>query len=262
MIVVTGARRSGTSMWMQALRAAGFAVWGEAHPEPWGERLRSLNPGGFWETPLREGINFTTNPDPGTGAWIDPRETHGDVIKVFAQGVARTDFAYLDRVVATIRPWRDFAASRARLAALDVAPDGTAPATMYEVPAVVEWWMNYYVLMRDALVRGYPFSIVAYDELVAQPRAVLAEALPWLGGGDVDAAVATVGSSHATAPDATWDRAADEGAVPPSVLDACDALYARVLEGARFDDALFAELDAAHELVLPVFAERAVASAS
>ncbi len=211
-------------MWMQALRAAGFPVWGEAHPEPWGERLRSLNPGGFWETPLREGINFTTNPDPGTGAWVDPRQTRGDVIKVFAQGVARTDFAYLDRVVATIRPWRDFAASRARLAALDVAPDGTAPATMYEVPAVVEWWMNYYVLMRDALVRGYPFSIVAYDELVAEPRAVLAEALPWLGGGDVDAAVATIGAARAAAPDADWDRAADEASVPGSVLEACDAL--------------------------------------
>ena len=35
MIIVTGTKRSGTSMWMQILAAAGLPVFGEAFPRSW-----------------------------------------------------------------------------------------------------------------------------------------------------------------------------------------------------------------------------------
>ena len=40
MLFVTGTKRSGTSMWMQVLRAAGLPVIGTEFPRDWGEVIR------------------------------------------------------------------------------------------------------------------------------------------------------------------------------------------------------------------------------
>ena len=49
MIFVSGTKRSGTSMWMQVLKAAGFRILGKAFPRRWGEtKLRAANEGGFY----------------------------------------------------------------------------------------------------------------------------------------------------------------------------------------------------------------------
>ena len=58
MIIVTGTKRSGTSMWMQILKAAGFAIVGEACPRDWASTIREGNPLGFYESPLRRGAPF------------------------------------------------------------------------------------------------------------------------------------------------------------------------------------------------------------
>ena len=57
MVIVTGPKRSGTSMWMQVLRAGGLPVMGEAFLRHWGEFIRACNPGGFYESRLRGGLN-------------------------------------------------------------------------------------------------------------------------------------------------------------------------------------------------------------
>ena len=119
MIVVTGTMRSGTSMWMQAMQAGGLQTVGAAFPEPWGERLREANPRGFYESKLLSGIYFGTNPDPATGAYLHPARSRRLVAKVFVPGLIRTDIAFLDRVLATVRPWREYAASIARMKAMD-----------------------------------------------------------------------------------------------------------------------------------------------
>ena len=106
MIIVTGTKRSGTSMWMQILRDGGIELIGEAFPKKWDQTIREANPHGFYESPLRRGINFTTNPHPQTGAYLAPEPTRNHAVKVFAPGLVRSDLAYIDRVVVTMRPWR------------------------------------------------------------------------------------------------------------------------------------------------------------
>ncbi len=80
MIIVTGTKRSGTSMWMQILKAAGLRVLGEAFPRDWGETIRDANAQGFYESPLRHGIYYRTNPHPRTGAFLPPQDTKHMVV--------------------------------------------------------------------------------------------------------------------------------------------------------------------------------------
>jgi len=120
-IIVTGTKRSGTSMWMQALKAAGLPVLGEAFSGSWGESIRDANPKGFYESPFRQGVFYATNPDPKTGAYLRPEETKRVVVKVFVPGLIRTDIAYVDHVIATMRPWREYTRSIRKLYALEDA---------------------------------------------------------------------------------------------------------------------------------------------
>ena len=75
MVIVTGTRRSGTSMWMQLLQGAGFPAIGEAFPAQWATSIGEENPHGFWESQLRGGIYYATNPHPKTGTWLSPQHT-------------------------------------------------------------------------------------------------------------------------------------------------------------------------------------------
>ncbi|MBK9648786.1 MAG: hypothetical protein IPO67_27155 [Deltaproteobacteria bacterium] len=72
MIIVTGTKRSGTSLWMQILQGAGFEVLGSKYPLGWETSIRDANPKGFYESILRRGVYYATNPHPKTGAYISP----------------------------------------------------------------------------------------------------------------------------------------------------------------------------------------------
>ena len=111
-------------MWMQILAAAGIEVIGERRPQHWSEHLTAANPDGFYESELVAGIYFRTNPHPISGAFLFPDQTMHHAVKVFIPGLIRTDLAFIDRVIATMRPWRAFARSRARLQALTRAAAG------------------------------------------------------------------------------------------------------------------------------------------
>ena len=107
MFLVTGAKRSGTSMWMQILTAAGLPAVGEAFPKSWGDGpLREANPRGFFESTLRDGIAWHTNPDPRTGFYLHPDAARGHCVKVFLPGLARTDLAFVEGALLTVRDWR------------------------------------------------------------------------------------------------------------------------------------------------------------
>ena len=121
MIVVTGTKRAGTSMWMQILVAAGFPHVGTPFPGNWGESIRDANPAGFYESLLRQGVFHATNPDPRTGRFVRPSQVERHVVKVFVPGLVRTDFGYIGRVLATMRPWREYVASLRRLFAIEDA---------------------------------------------------------------------------------------------------------------------------------------------
>ena len=121
MIVVSGTKRSGTSMWMQALEAGGFLVLGTRFMKNWEATIKDANPHGFYESVLRRGIYFATNPHPETGIYLPPRDTRRVAVKVFPPGLARTDMAFLDHVIVTMRPWREYVTSLQRLYAMEDA---------------------------------------------------------------------------------------------------------------------------------------------
>jgi hypothetical protein len=201
MIVVTGTKRSGTSMWMQALSAAGLEVIGEAFPHRWQSTLAAANPRGFFESSFRSGVHHRTNPDPRSGRYLSAEETEWTATKIFVRGLVRTERAYLRSVIAGVRPWRAYAASIRRLRRIEVESAGgdrAKAARMPSIPEHLEWWDDNVTLLRDATVRGYPMLWVGYDDVIASPRGEVARVLGFVGRGDVDAACAAIEPSLRT----------------------------------------------------------------
>jgi hypothetical protein len=205
MIIVTGTKRSGTSMWMHALVAAGLPCIGDRFPAGWGELLRDANPDGFFESELLAGINYRTNPHPLTGAYLSPQQTRQHAVKVFIPGLVRTDVAFIDACVATVRPWRDYVVSTRRVRAMA----GESEASL--LPPALEWWCNNYALLRDLAIRGYRVHVVSYDGFLRDPARVAAEVLAWLGCGDADRAAAVVRPELRTATERAPSTDADLG---------------------------------------------------
>ncbi len=251
MIVVAGTHRSGTSLWMQILRAAGLPVLGERFPRKF-SGLTALNPEGFWETRLRTGINFLSNPDPETGIYLAPEATRDHVVKIFVHGLVRSDLAFLDRVLVTLRPWREHALSMARLIAAEEAPllaSGTPEALerlaqrrarLPQHPPVVEWWSQLHALVLDLATRRYPHRIVTFGRLLRDPQREITAALDWLGDGEVEPAIAAVRpelrSFHAPAVD------------PPDGIDeetiaVFDAVYAAFDEERSLEPSLLRRMN-------------------
>jgi len=249
-IVVTGTKRSGTSMWMQVLGAAGLPVVGDAFPADWEARFGAMNPKGFFESSLRGGINFRTNPDPRTGVYLHPGETRRHCVKVFLPGLVRTDHAFLDRVIVTVRDWRSYVASASRLYALEGREGGLAPA--------LEWWVENYLGLRDVLTRRYPCHFLSYASVLRNPRGVVREVLGWVGGeADAEAAAARVdvsGRDDAPPPPV-------EG-MDPIVAETFDLYYQHLDEGRGLSPGFLTRLQNTHEKLLPLVAEYQRASAA
>ena len=240
MIIVTGTKRSGTSMWMQLLTAAGFPPIGEAFPRSWDKTIKDANPGGFWESTLRRGVYHETNPDPATGAYLFPQATERHVVKVFIPGLIRSDRAFIGKAIATIRPWRQYVRSVTRLyemeqEARNELTNGAAPAPVVMEP-VIEWWVENFSLISDIVTRRYPFYMVAYDSVLTEPEKTLQDLFRWLGEGDVERAVAEVCPELRTQHEGTrtedeWDSCG----LGQDVIDTFDALYALVRDKSPLD---------------------------
>ena len=252
MILVTGTKRSGTSMWMQILRAAGIDVIGEAFPKDWKDVLAEANPEGFYESIFRRGIFHATNPHPETGDYIHPDDARASAVKVFVPGVIRSDLSFVDRVLATMRHWREYHGSLRRLYEMEHRnrnrlQDEFRPEPVYVSPAL-EWWAENYSLIADHLTRRYPIHMVAYESVLEDPETLVREALEWLGLGDADAAVASVDPALQT------HRASELPEVPdiePDVAAVFDDLYACVRDRSGLDAALIERLNATNERLQP-----------
>jgi hypothetical protein len=245
MIIVTGTKRSGTSLWMQILGAAGLPVLGEAFPLAWESSLADANPQGFYESILREGIHWKTNPHPDSGAFFHPGEVTRHAVKVFIPGLARTDLAYIGRVIATVRHWRDYCASVEALHDLEDAHRGELPPVVRPIPWL-EWWYENFTLLRDIVLRRYPVHAHSYDRLLARPREVIARVLPWLELEDLDleAAVAVV-RAREPAP------SRPEVDVEPRFAAVFDALFDAVDQGAGLPMRLIATLNETNDALRP-----------
>ncbi|MEM6961845.1 MAG: hypothetical protein AAF550_08905, partial [Myxococcota bacterium] len=187
MIVVTGTKRSGTSMWMRMLRAAGFSLIGTAFPGRWERSIKQANPEGYFESRFRYGIYFRTNPDPHDGSYLFPHKTRRHVVKVFIPGLIRTDMAFIDRVVASMRHPGEYAASVRRLYAMEDEAHAELSNTSAEAllcPPVrpdplLEWWSENFSLISDALTRRYPLHLTAYEATLDDPQKAVSDALHW-----------------------------------------------------------------------------------
>jgi hypothetical protein len=259
MIIVTGTKRSGTSMWMQILIAAGFEPFGDAFPRKWGETIRDANPDGFYESVLREGIYWRTNPHPTSGAYFFPEQVERHVVKVFIPGVVRTDRAYIGSVIATMRPWREYAASLDRLLKLEQeahADKPNRPKPPPRMPPALEWWQQNFMLVRDIVVRRHRVHVQSYDGLLDDPDKTIHETIAWLGHGDAAAAVAAVKPGNRT------QRSADIGGsegVSADVAARFDELYDAVHRRLPMTAAFVTGLNELHAKLVPQIREHAQA---
>jgi hypothetical protein len=261
-VIVTGTKRSGTSMWMQILIAAGFPSVGSAFPGIWEQTIRSANVRGFYESKFRQGVYFATNPDPETGAFVTPEQVRRHVVKVFIPGLVRTDYSYIGRVVATMRQWREYGTSLHRLFAMEDAfraelqargeavPERSFPDEVVEsivragqLPPALEWWFENYDLIRNAVTRRYPFHLTTYDRLLRAPDAEVTKVIRWLGEGKLEPAIAAVHPELRT-------QVASSPEVDELVGDHAglfDELYDRVDQARSLDAAFIAKLNETNE---------------
>jgi uncharacterized protein YjiS (DUF1127 family) len=247
MIIVTGTKRSGTSMWMQLLDAAGVQVFGEEFPGVWGDTIRDANKHGFYESYLRKGIFYGTNPHPKNGQYIAPQKSRGLAVKVFIPGLVRTDIAYIDRVMATVRNWREYSGSLNRLLEMEDENLRELGKRTDDRPAkvspILEWWLQNFMLVRNVAIRGLPAHFVTYDRVLCAPEDVLPPALSWLGINDegIQRAVDQVDSSA---------RTQKEGEAPDDLTDeqvqVFDEFYGLLHEGEQIPVSFIKKLNETH----------------
>lgn len=259
MFLVSGTKRSGTSMWMQVLRSAGVPVLGSAFPRNWEKSsLKDANPDGFYESILRQGIYFRTNPHPTTGAYFMPDDVKGFVVKVFVPGVVRSERAYIDLLVANVRKWREYEASINRLYALEdkdrIAKNPDAPQPFHFPPAF-EWWMENFALMRDISLRGYDYQLQTYDEVLSEPGRVIPEVLGRMGIADanIEAAVAAVKPDNRTQNEDVAPL--ESGSVPEDLAVMFDELYEVVRDRRPVTGDFLRRLNDTNRRLLPMLSE-------
>jgi hypothetical protein len=255
MIFVSGTKRSGTSMWMQILAAAGMPVLGQAFPRNWEKSsLKEANRDGFYESQLRHGVYFRTNPHPVTGQYFLPEHVLGYAVKVFVPGVVRSERAYIELLVANVREWREYEASILRLYALEdgdrkvKAPDAPEP---FRFPPAFEWWMENFALVRDISLRGYPYRLQTYDEVLSDARTAIGRVLSRIHGSalDIDKAVAAVKPENRT------QQKVESSSVDPEFAAVFDELYLTVQEKRPFAGPFLARLNETNKRMIPVLLE-------
>lgn len=226
-------------MWMQILVAAGFPYVGEKFPRDWAELLSAANPDGFYESELIAGIYYRTNPHPVSGAFLAPDETRSHAVKVFIPGLVRSDLAYLDRVIATMRDWRRYARSVQRLRGLTRKEETPPEQDRSRLPAWLQWWTDNFSLIRDLATRRYPVHVTSYGRLLEDPQREISEVLGWIGEGDVAAAGQIVNPDRQT----QGDEVATPDGVDAAHAEVFDELYAHVNEARGLSPAFIQKLN-------------------
>jgi len=255
MVIVTGTKRSGTSLWMQILIQGGLSHIGEAFPSVWSQSISGANPKGFYESRLRTGVYYATNPDPKTGNYLRPKETRKHAVKVFIPGVIRSDIAFLHRVNASMRDWRAYSRSLAKLYAqedewLRNNPNkGESPQDAVDranrlrspLPAPVEWFLENYELVRDFAARRYPINFVSYEALLADPEPLVNKVLDWVGEGDLEAAMGAIDTTlnRSSSP----DRVPEEADLKDAHRRVFDDLYGAIHERGQLPQSLLPDLN-------------------
>jgi hypothetical protein len=229
-------------MWMQILVNGGFQYIGEAFPRDWGTVIRDANPEGFYESTLAGGIWWRSNPSPRTGVWLHPKSVENYAVKVFIRGLVRTDYAYIGRVVATVREWRQYEASLRRLFRIKADNTGSdfEEKKVAPLPPGYEWWLENYELVRDIATRRYAVHVLSYASLIQNPEETITKVFDWIGRGDKEKAWKIVNQELNT------QKPEDASAFTSEHEGVFDELYHRIHTGAPLDKAFLDEMNATH----------------
>ncbi len=99
------------------------------------------------------------------------------------------------------------------------------PDPVYMSP-VIEWWIENFSLVSDIVTRRYPFYMVAYDSVLADPDKTVRDVFQWLGDGDVEEAIEHVEPALRTQDeDPDDDTTLDDVDLEPGLIEVFDALY-------------------------------------
>ncbi len=240
-------------MWMQILGAAGFEVIGEAFPRNWEHTIGAANPRGFYESKLCAGVYHATNPEPVTGAYLFPEQVHSHAVKVFIPGVLRTELAFIDRCIASIRPWQEYVVSLRKLQTLSVDAEDLddSRGQPLQLAPELEWWADYYTLIRDVAARRYPIHFQAYAALLADPEKVLSDVFGWIGGGDVERGCTAIDHElHRNRSEFIETPTSD---LPTECVATFDALYEVIASGAALSTDLIHRFNATHKQLEPLY---------
>jgi len=226
---------------MQILEKGGFQILGKKFPAHWKGLIDKANPRGFYESTLVQGINYHTNPDPRSGAWIPPQKVTNIGVKIFADGLVKTDYAYITRVIYSIRRWQECEASQKRI---DEIKDGhseladTDPNRLRaaRLPAGFTWWKANFSLVKDMQTRRYPAAVFSYAGLLKEPEKTISAAFEWIGNGDVTGAVTAVERSLQTQKEITLPG------VEHSYGEVFDELYDSLCRTQQITPAFFRKL--------------------
>jgi hypothetical protein len=159
----------------------------------------------------------------------------------------RSDVAFLDRVVATVRAWREYVVSIRRVGIEDAA-----------LPPALDWWVNNFALIRDLAIRGYPAHVLSYDSFLRDPGKVAAEVLAWIGRGDPAAAATVVRPERKREKVAEPDAALADG-VDARHLEVFDELYAAIDAGRPLSAGFIDRLNAVDRELRPMVLENQAA---
>ncbi len=239
-------------MWMQILQAAGLPLIGRAYPSYWEEVLGDFNTRGFHESRLRAGIWWKTNPDPESGAYLFPDQTQRHLVKVFIEGLTRTDIAFVDRVVGTMRDWRSFTRSFASLEQTErdyySQREVPFPVPARDLPIPYQWWLLNYELVRDIATRRYPVRLTTYDRVLRDPPHEIGRMLDWIEVDDPQARRAAIACVEGTLR-TPREALAVEDEVEPDVVEIFDALFDTVDRGEIISPALIGRMNLVQQML-------------
>lgn len=236
---------------MQVLREGGIETIGAAFQKVWKETIADANKRGFYESRLRRGIFYATNPDPETGRWLAPQKTRRLGVKVFIPGVVRSDICYLSRVIASVRPFRQYASSVSRLFDMEKeslarrVTDNEPPPAPEHMDPVLEWWLENFLLVRDVTTRRYPVRLVSYEAMLEDPEKICSEVFEFFECGDARAAAAAV---H---PEDQTQKPEDVSQISHRHEDVFDEYHRRVKLAEPFDAAFLQKMNETHQDLLP-----------
>ena len=220
--IVTGAKRSGTSMMMYLLREAGIPIGGFKFP------IRPETKNGSVDQILDRGCDFLSDNHIqqqteftrhningyweypsicGEGLEVQHRFYDGTTIKVFAHALPNCHDALVDRVIYMIRNPRKVLRSRIQLGELAEDSDllRLQALKMRQEKVRAIQWLHHRELQRQAKQASEgtaadhsndnslpSFKIVIYEKLLNDPEGVLGSLLSWIGRGELSWAIKAV----------------------------------------------------------------------